>query len=50
MSKLYLTVTAIVLSVVVLFSSCASIVSKSIYPVSITQVPINDLVDATCEK
>lgn len=47
MSKLYLTVTAIVLSVVVLFSSCASIVSKSIYPVSISSNPIGARISIT---
>lgn len=50
MNKMYLKMTAIVMASVFLFSSCASIVSKSIYPLSINSSPSNAKVSITDKK
>jgi len=44
---MYLKMTAIMMASVFLFSSCASIVSKSIYPVSISSNPIGARISIT---
>jgi hypothetical protein len=50
MNKMYLKMTAIVMASVFLFSSCASIVSKSTYPLSINSSPSNTKVSITDKK
>src|SRR5690554_5684491 len=50
MNKMYLKMTAIVMVSVFLFSSCASIVSKSTYPLSINSSPSNAKVSITDKK
>ena len=50
MNKMYLKMTAIVMASVFLFSSCASIVSKSTYPLSINSSPSNAKVSITDKK
>ena len=47
---MYLKMTAIVMASVFLFSSCASIVSKSTYPLSINSSPSNAKVSITDKK
>ena len=50
MNKMYLKMTAIMMASVFLFSSCASIVSKSTYPLSINSSPSNAKVSITDKK
>ncbi|HOL54251.1 MAG TPA: PEGA domain-containing protein [Candidatus Paceibacterota bacterium] len=50
MNKMYLKMTAIIMASVFLFSSCASIVSKSTYPLSINSSPSNAKVSITDKK
>jgi hypothetical protein len=50
MNKMYLKMTAIIMASVFLFSSCASIVSKSTYPLSINSSPFNARVSITDKK
>ena len=47
---MYLKMTAIMMASVFLFSSCASIVSKSTYPLSINSSPSNAKVSITDKK
>ncbi len=47
---MYLKMTAIIMASVFLFSSCASIVSKSTYPLSINSSPFNARVSITDKK
>ena len=50
MNKMYLKMTAIIMVSIFLFSSCASIVSKSTYPLSINSSPSNAKVSITDKK
>ncbi|MFW6020174.1 MAG: PEGA domain-containing protein [Bacteroidales bacterium] len=50
MNKMYLKMTAIIMASVFLLSSCASIVSKSTYPLSINSSPSNAKVSITDKK
>jgi hypothetical protein len=50
MNKMNLKMTAIIMASVFLFSSCASIVSKSTYPLSINSSPSNAKVSITDKK
>lgn len=50
MNKIHLKIPAIMMATVFLFSSCASILSKSIYPLSINSNPNNAKVSITDKK
>lgn len=50
MNKMYLKMTAIMMVSVFLFSSCASILSKSTYPLSINSNPSNAKISITDKK